>query len=146
MSARKIVILLVAAALVGAGVYLLMLRKPVVRAGCCAQFNILFVTLDTTRADRLGFYGYKEGHTPNLDALAGSSFVFENAVSPAPLTVPSHASMMTGRVPSVHGIRDNAGFSLDEKETTLAEVYKQAGYATAAFVSSFVLDSSWKLD
>lgn len=119
---------------------------PVVSRGSCAGFNVLFITLDTTRADHLGYTGYKQAKTPCLDTLAAKSFVFDNAVSQAPLTLPSHASMMTGRLPVAHGIRDNAGFFLDEKETTLAEIFKQAGYHTGAFVSSFVLDSSWRLD
>lgn len=119
---------------------------PAVSPGSCAGFNVLFVTLDTTRADHLGYAGYKNAKTPMLDALAAQSFVFEHAISHSPLTLPSHASMMTGRLPIAHGIRDNAGFFLDEKEITLAEIFKQAGYRTAAFISSFVLDSGWRID
>lgn len=117
-----------------------------VQAGRYKDYNVLFVTLDTTRADHLGFYGDNDAKTPHLDTLANGSFVFEDAISQVPLTLPSHTSMMTGRLPIGHGVRDNAGFFLDPKETTLAEVFKQAGYATSAFVSAFVLDSRWQLN
>ena len=75
-----------------------------------------------------------------------NSFVFEDAFSQVPLTLPSHTSIMTGRLPIGHGVRDNAGFLLDPGETTLAEEMKGLGYSTAAFVSAFVLDSKWQLD
>lgn len=116
------------------------------RAGEFKDYNVLFVTLDTTRADRLPAYGYTGVATPNFDALAKESYVFEDAISQVPLTLPSHTSMMTGKLPIGHGVRDNSGFFLDQKETTLAESFKQAGYVTSAFVSAFVLDSRWQLN
>jgi len=115
-------------------------------AGSYKDYNVLLVTMDTTRADHLPMYGYKNVKTPNLDRLASDSFVFEDAVSQVPLTLPSHTSIMTGRLPIGHGVRDNAGFFLDPGETTLAEELKGLGYSTAAFVSAFVLDSKWQLD
>lgn len=115
-------------------------------AGSYKDYNVLLITMDTTRADHLPMYGYKNVKTPNLDRLASNSFVFEDAVSQVPLTLPSHTSIMTGRLPIGHGVRDNAGFFLDPGETTLAEELKGLGYSTAAFVSAFVLDSKWQLD
>ena len=108
-------------------------------AGSYKDYNVLLITLDTLRADHLPMYGYQKVKTPNLDRLASDSFVFEDAISQVPLTLPSHTSMMTGRLPIGHGVRDNAGFFLDRGETTLAEEMKGLGYATGAFVSAFTL-------
>jgi arylsulfatase A-like enzyme len=72
--------------------------------------NVLLVTIDTLRADRLGAYGNDSGLTPNLDRLAQSGVLFENASAVAPLTLPAHASILTGTYPLRHGIRDKAGF------------------------------------
>jgi arylsulfatase A-like enzyme/Tfp pilus assembly protein PilF len=121
-------------------------RSGLKSAGSYKDYNVLLITMDTTRADHLPMYGYKNVKTPNLDRLASDSFVFEDAVSQVPLTLPSHTSIMTGRLPIGHGVRDNAGFFLDPGETTLAEELKGLGYSTAAFVSAFVLDSKWQLD
>jgi len=108
--------------------------------------NVLLITIDTLRADRLGSYGYSRARTPVLDALAREGVRFEKAFSPAPLTLPAHASILTGVYPSTHGIRDNSGFLLSPDQTTLAEVLKKSGYATSAFVGAFVLDSKFGLD
>ena len=110
------------------------------------KFNILFITLDTTRADRLGCYGYKKIRTPNIDALASKGILYEKCVTPTPLTLPAHSSLFTGTYPLFHGVRDNAAFIVPQDLTTLPEIFKQQGYQTAAFVSSFVLDSKWGLD
>jgi arylsulfatase A-like enzyme/Tfp pilus assembly protein PilF len=107
--------------------------------------NVLFITLDTTRADRLGCYGYSPTLTPTLDALAAEGVLFERARTPAPLTLPSHASMMTGLYPPEHGLVTNGRGRLDGKIPTLAEVFRDAGYDTAAFVGSFVLHSKFGL-
>lgn len=127
-----------------AGIFLS--RGPAVSAGAYAGYNLLLVTIDTVRADHLPLYGYEKVETPALDALASSSFIFENAICHAPMTLPSHASLLTGKLPIAHGIHDNSGYFLDQKDTTLAEMLKPAGYATAAFVSAFVLDSRWGLN
>lgn len=110
------------------------------------KWNILLVSIDTLRADHLPIYGYDKVKTPNLDALAAEATVFEHAVAPVPLTLPSHASILTGAYPLYHGIRDNAGFILGPDQLTLAEILKEAGYSTGAFVGSFVLDSRFGLD
>lgn len=111
-----------------------------------ARPNLLLITIDTLRADRLGSYGYKPARTPILDALAREGVRFERAFSPVPLTLPAHASILTGVYPSFHGVRDNSGFVLSPEHTTLAEILKKAGYQTAAFVGAFVLDSKFGLD
>ena len=102
--------------------------------------SVLLVTLDTTRADHLGCYGAKEAATPALDALAASGVRFDRALSPAPLTFPAHASILTGRVPRRHGVRDNAMFRLGGDVPLLQERLAKAGFSTAAVVSAAVLD------
>lgn len=109
------------------------------------DLNVVVVTLDTTRADRLGCYGAKEAETPNLDALAREGVLFEQATATVPLTFPSHSAIFTGLVPPHHGVHDNGGFFLDDAKTTLAERMKGAGYATGAFIAAWVLDSKWGL-
>jgi len=106
----------------------------------------VLITIDTLRADHLPAYGYTGIKTPNLDQLAGESLIFEDAIAHIPMTLPSHASIHTGLLPIYHGVRDNAGFFLDSKITTLPETLKSKGYNTAAFVSAFVLDSQFGLD
>jgi choline-sulfatase len=108
--------------------------------------NLLVITLDTTRADRLGAYGFADAGTPVLDRLAHEGTLFLHATSAAPLTLPSHSSIFTGRFPPVHGVRDNGGFFLDDKEETLAETLKAAGFNTAAFIGAYVLDSKWGIN
>jgi choline-sulfatase len=107
--------------------------------------NVLLITLDTTRADRLGSYGYAAASTPHLDRLAASGVRFDQALSPAPLTLPAHASLMTGRQPYRHGVRNNGYFTLPADVPTLAGAFAAAGYQTAAFVSAFVLDRQFGL-
>jgi arylsulfatase A-like enzyme/Tfp pilus assembly protein PilF len=108
--------------------------------------NVLLITLDTTRADRLGCYGYSAALTPTLDALAAGGVLFERAYTPAPLTLPSHASMMTGLYPPEHGLVTDGQGRLDETISTLAEVFRDAGYDTAAFLGSLVLHSKSGLE
>src|SRR4249920_1008096 len=108
-----------------------------------SDLNLLLVTLDTTRADRMHAYGYDGVSTPNFDRLAREGVLFEQAVAPAPLTLPAHSSIFTGQFPPAHGVRDNGGFFLDEKETTLAERLRDGGFATGGFVGAYVLDHKW---
>src|SRR5713101_2286393 len=111
-----------------------------------SDLNVLIVTLDTTRADRIGAYGYRDIQTPNLDRLAREGVLFEQASAAAPLTLPAHSSLFTAKFPPEHGVRDNGGFFLDPREITLAEVLKGRGYKTGAFVGAYVLDARWGLD
>jgi len=111
-----------------------------------ADLNVIVITLDTTRWDRIGAYGDASASTPNLDRLATEGVLFEQAIAAVPLTLPSHSTMFTGLLPPRHGVRDNGGYVLDPRHTTLATVLKQGGWRTGAFVGAFVLDSKWGLD
>jgi choline-sulfatase len=108
-----------------------------------SDLNLLLVTLDTTRADRIHAYGFDGVETPNLDRLAREGVLFEQAVSPAPLTLPAHSSIFTGTFPPAHGVRDNGGFFLDDRQTTLAERLQSRGFTTGGFVGAYVLDHKW---
>lgn len=114
------------------------------RAG--GRYNLVVITLDTTRADHLGAYGSTTVKTPVLDALAREGVLFDQAMTAAPLTLPAHCSIFTGRFPPEHGARDNGGFFLAPDQVTMAEVLKARGYQTGAFVAAYVLDSKWGLD
>jgi choline-sulfatase len=105
--------------------------------------NLLLVSLDTVRADHLGCYHDASAQTPAIDALAASGLRFERASTVVPLTLPSHASLMTGTFPGWHGVRDNGGFYLDDDQLTLAEVLRDNGFRTGGFVGAFVLDRRW---
>ncbi len=107
--------------------------------------SVVMVTLDTTRADRLGCYGSTAGLTPFLDSLAEHGVLFENAESVAPITLPAHTSLMTGLYPTKHGVRNNGMFVLDDDFETLAEVFSENGYATGAFISAQVLVARYGL-
>ena len=113
--------------------------------GSLAGCNVLLVTLDTTRVDRIGCYGNDRIETPNLDRLAADGVVFSEALATAPSTLPSHASILTGLYPYHHGARANGAFHLDDVHETLAEVLAGHGYATGAVISAFVLDARFGL-
>jgi arylsulfatase A-like enzyme/Tfp pilus assembly protein PilF len=130
------------AARTAAGVDLGRLPTGVARNG----LNLVIVTLDTTRADRMGAYGNREVETPTFDRLAREGVRFDQAVSVAPLTLPVHSSMFTGKFPPEHGVRDNGGFFLGPDQLTLAEVLKSKGYRTGAFIGAYVLDSKWGIN
>ena len=106
-----------------------------------SNLNVLLITLDTTRADRLGCYGHARARTPNLDGLASAGVRFENVYSQVPLTTPSHCSILTGTYPLYHQVHNNGTYALPAEVTTLAEVLKGRGFQTAAFVGSFTVDS-----
>jgi arylsulfatase A-like enzyme len=108
--------------------------------------NLVIVTIDTLRADRLGCYGSRDVATPHLDRIAQDGAMAPQAVVHIPLTRPSHASLFTGLLPYEHGIRDNVSPSLSKNVPTLAETLKAAGFETGAFVSSVVLEAQSGLD
>jgi arylsulfatase A-like enzyme/tetratricopeptide (TPR) repeat protein len=108
--------------------------------------NVVLITLDTTRADRLGCYGYAQARTSNIDALARAGVLFAQAASVAPLTQPAHASIMTGMYPTYHGVRINGNTALSQGQKTIAEALSEKGYATGAFIGAFVLDGRWGLN
>ncbi|HYC92439.1 MAG TPA: sulfatase-like hydrolase/transferase [Thermoanaerobaculia bacterium] len=113
----------------------------------CARFTgspssetpVILISIDTLRSDRLPAYGYDRVSTPHLDALRADSILYERAYSHCPLTLPSHATMFTGLLPSANGVRDNVGYRIDDKAPTLAELLKKNGYATGGAISAFVL-------
>jgi choline-sulfatase len=108
--------------------------------------NLLLVTLDTVRADHLGCYGYAAAETPALDRLAAEGVRFAHASAPAPLTLPSHTTLLTGLLPPHHGARSNGVRGLAGGTPTLATLLAGAGYRTAAFVAAFVLDHRFGLE
>lgn len=108
--------------------------------------NLVLVTLDTTRADRIGPMGDPQAQTPVLDALAARGVVFERAYASVALTLPSHTTMLTGLDPNRHGVHTNGHFVVPASLETVAERLAGQGYATAAFVAAFVLDSGFGLD
>ncbi|MEY2747222.1 MAG: hypothetical protein RL112_2264 [Planctomycetota bacterium] len=108
--------------------------------------SVLLVTIDTLRADRLGCFGRAEAATPTLDALARRGTRFEAAWTCVPLTLPAHATLLTGLEPPEHGLRVNTRAALGSGMPTLAERARSAGLATAAFVSAAVLDGSFGLE
>ena len=108
--------------------------------------NIIILTIDTCRADRLSCYGYDLLDTPHIDSLATEGVLFEEARTCVPITLPSHVSIMTGLYPVVHGVRENGAYVAADSLLTLAEILKGNGYATAAFMGSFPLESRFNLD
>lgn len=118
-------------------------------AGACgrppAPSSLLLITVDTLRADRIGAYGAIEAETPHLDALAQAGIRFAQVQSAVPLTLPAHATLLTGRLPIHHGLRSNGLGRLPSGVTTLAEVLTADGWRTGAFVGAFVLDRRFGL-
>ena len=110
------------------------------------RLNLVIVTFDTTRADRIGAYGSHDVETPTIDRLAADGVLFEQAVSVAPLTLPAHSSIFTGKFPPEHGVRDNGGFFLGPEQVTLAEILKGRGYRTGGFVAAYVLAGKWGIN
>ena len=108
--------------------------------------DVLLITIDTLRADALGFAGNSAVETPTLDRLAASGRVFTQAHAHNVVTLPSHANILTGVYPYQHGVRDNSGFRLPVEIPTLATVLAEHGYRTAAFVAAYPLDSQFGLD
>jgi len=132
-----------AAALVAAGAVLWF--TGVLRPVASKPKNVLVITLDTIRPDRLHPYGYDKIATPAIDSLAKRGVLFERAAAAAPLTLPSHTSLFTGTYPIFHGVRDNGDFVVPPELTTMAELFAARGFRTGAFVGAFVLDSRWGL-
>ena len=118
---------------------------PPLQSGGLRGGNVLLVTIDTLRRDRVGAYGTARGLTPTLDRLSSSGVRFTQAFSHAPMTLPAHASILTGRTPRTHGIHVNGSSRLGDGVATLATVLKQSGYRTGAFVGAFVLDARYGL-
>jgi arylsulfatase A-like enzyme/tetratricopeptide (TPR) repeat protein len=108
--------------------------------------SVVLISIDTCRADRLGCYGHPSAATPNVDAVARDGVTFLLARTTNPITLPAHCSMMTGLIPPQHGVHDNRTYRLAASNVTLAEIMRDNGYSTAAFVGAFPLDSIMGLD
>ena len=108
--------------------------------------NLIVIIIDTLRPDRLGCYGYTKIKTEHIDRIAEEGLLFTEAVCQVPTTSPSHSSIFTGRYPTAHGVRHNGLFKLNESEVTLAEVLRENGFATGAFVGTYVLNSGFGLE
>jgi arylsulfatase A-like enzyme/Flp pilus assembly protein TadD len=108
--------------------------------------NVLLITIDTLRPDRLSCYSTEYLKTPNIDALAERGVLFERAFAHTPITLPSHANILLGTTPLYHGVHDNGKFRVQENFFTLAEYLKTKGYSTAAFIGAFSLDSRFGLN
>ena len=115
-------------------------------AGAPARPNLLLVTVDTLRPDRLGCYGSTHLKTPAIDRLAAAGVVFSRAFAHTPLTLPSHADILLGTTPLRHGVHDNADFKVPPNLPSLATFLRESGYATGAFIGAFPLDSRFGLD
>jgi arylsulfatase A-like enzyme/Tfp pilus assembly protein PilF len=108
--------------------------------------NVILITIDTLRADHVGCYGDRSAATPNIDALARTGVRFTHAYTPVPLTLPAHASLLTGTFPMVTGMHDFTTNKLPSSAVTLAKVFHDNGYSTAAFIGAAVLDSRYGLN
>jgi arylsulfatase A-like enzyme/Tfp pilus assembly protein PilF len=109
------------------------------------NFNLLLITIDSLRVDRIGVYGFRNAQTPNIDRLAENGLMFKNCYAPVPLSLPSHCTIFTGREPLAHGVRNNGTDFLPDSEQTWAEVMKNQGFETYALVSSYLLHSKFGL-
>ena len=110
------------------------------------NFNLLLITVDSLRADRIGVYGFRNARTPNIDRLAENGLMFKNCYASVPLSLPSHCTIFTGREPLAHGVRHNGADFLPDSEQTWAEVMKNNGFETYALVSSYLLHSKFGLN
>ena len=137
---KKVVIILSALCVTGVLTWFAIerIRTPKIR-------NIVLISIDTCRADHLSCYGYPEQTTPNIDAFAQGATRFEKAITPVPITLAAHSSMLTGTIPPAHGVHNNIGYKLAPSNITLAELLKENDFHTSAIVSSFVLDQKWGL-
>jgi arylsulfatase A-like enzyme/Flp pilus assembly protein TadD len=116
------------------------------RPGSEVNPNVIFITIDTLRADHLGCYGASQIQTPNIDTLARAAARFTQAYTPVPITLPAHSAIFTGSFPMATGMHDFSGNKLPANTATLARVLHDHGYATAAFIGSAVLDSRFGLN
>jgi arylsulfatase A-like enzyme len=145
-----VVVILAALAGIAVGVGVMRGRRAkapaAIASGALRGANVLLVTIDTLRADHVGAYGSNGALTPTIDDFAKTGLRFERAYAHVPLTLPSHATLMTASYPTRNGVRDNGTFHLGGASPTLAATLKTAGYRTGAFVGAFVLDTRFGLN
>ncbi len=113
-------------------------ERPLTRG---TDVPVFIISIDTLRSDRLPAYGYRVASTPAIDSLRNDAILFQHAFSHVPLTLPSHASILTGRLPPAHRVRDNGGYTMPSDIAALPRLLRENGYATGGAVSSFVLRS-----
>ncbi|MBN2246670.1 MAG: sulfatase-like hydrolase/transferase, partial [Candidatus Aminicenantes bacterium] len=111
-----------------------------------SKLNVILITIDTLRADRLSCYSEEHVKTPHIDALAERSVIFTKAFAHNPLTLPSHTNILLGTTPLSHGVQDNVDFVVPPEFLTMAEQLKKYGYSTGAFIGAAPLDSRFGLD
>jgi len=143
---RRPLVLLASAAVIGLCIALFFFVRNHFAPGFSPARDIILITIDTTRADALGYAGNTNVKTPFIDALAGRGVIFTNAHAHNVVTLPSHVNILTGLYAYQHGVHDNAGFVLDPRYLTVASRLRQAGYTTGAFVGAFPLDSRFGLN
>ncbi|MFO8056815.1 MAG: sulfatase, partial [bacterium] len=136
-------VLAVAAGAAGGAVYYVQTLPP--PAADPEERNLLIVSIDTCRADRLGCYGYGNAKTPVIDSIAAQGVKMERAYAIQPITLPSHATILTGLHSFNHGVRDNGLYKLPREAVTMAEVLREKGYLTGAIISAFVLNEQFGL-
>lgn len=110
-----------------------------------SNLSVILITIDTLRADHVGVYGDR-AETPNLDRFASQGVVFGRCIAQTPLTLPSHATILSGTYPAYHRVRNNGGFVVPDNLELVSETLRDRGFKTAAFVGAYVLDSKWGLD
>ena len=125
--------------------FIVALSAPAAPAKPRAGLNLLIITIDTLRADRVSCYDPAHVRTPSIDGLATEGTLFMEAFSHVPLTLPAHASLLLGKMPTAHGVHDNSHFAVRDDSLTLAEHLKNLGYATGAFVGGYPLHSRFGL-
>ena len=137
---RKVLVAVLVLLAAATGAWLMVAREPVTPSDTLSSRGpVVLISIDTLRADRLPIYGSTRVRTPNIDRLAADGVIFDNAYAHSPQTLPSHTSILSGQLPFEHGVRDNIGFSVRPEQRFLQHSLKDAGYTTAAFVSSYVL-------
>jgi arylsulfatase A-like enzyme len=107
--------------------------------------HVVLISIDTCRADHLSCYGYSRRTSPNIDAVAAEGILFNHIVTPVPITLPAHSSMLTGTIPAYHRVRDNNNYRLSDSHVTLAEILRENGFVTGAVVGSYILRSHFGL-
>ena len=139
---KSLLLIMLVILLAGAGIWFVVQQ----RSSIPAIRHVVLISLDTCRADYLSCYGYAQPTTPHIDALAGQGYLFSHAMTPIPLTLPAHASMLTGTIPPHHGKHENTDVYFDPSHVTLAALLKTKGYRTGAFVGSQILNSHYGLN
>ncbi len=138
---KSLLLTILVVLLAGAGIWFVAGQRSAVPA----IGHVVLISLDTCRADYLSCYGYVRPTTPNIDALASQGYLFSHAMTPIPLTLPAHASMLTGTIPPHHGKHENRDPYFDPSHVTLAQLFKTKGYSTGGFVGAQILNGSFGL-